>query len=411
MHDAAAGRSTTRWREIPPTAGLPLRWHDFVPRPDASLERGFASFIGTPSVQVECSGSAALIVALETLKRGSARRSVVIPAYTCPLVPLAIAHCGLRPVACDLADGHFDMCPRTLEGLCDSDTLAIVPTHLAGRVADVESALRVARRVGAAVIEDAAQALGATWHGEPVGTFGDVGFYSLAAGKGLTLYEGGVIVARDAELRAALHRTSREIVPAGRLWEARRLLELAGYAMFYRPSWLQLAYGVPLRRALRRGKLIEATGDDFSANIPLHRVGAWRKQVGANALKRLPGSLALLAEQAASRKTRLAAIPGVSVAGDSPGRHGVWPFFLVLMESEGKRDAALARLWMSGLGITRLFAHALVDYPYLARHFGTVHTPNARTFAARMLTISNSPWLADEDFEQVCAVLDECARA
>src|SRR5262245_20952863 len=127
MHDAAAGRSTTRWREIPPTAGLPLRWHDFVPRPDASLERGFASFIGTPSVQVECSGSAALIGALEPLKRGRTRRSVVIPAYTCPLVPLAIAHCGLRPVACDLADGHFDMCPRTLEGLCDSDTLAIVP--------------------------------------------------------------------------------------------------------------------------------------------------------------------------------------------------------------------------------------------------------------------------------------------
>jgi len=57
-------------------------------------------------------------------------------------------------------------------------------------------------RVGAFVVEDAAQALGATWRARPAGTLGDIGIYSLSRGKGLTVYEGGFWVARSRELRA-----------------------------------------------------------------------------------------------------------------------------------------------------------------------------------------------------------------
>ncbi len=59
-------------------------------------------------------------------------------------------------------------------------------------------------------------------------------------------------------------------------WEWRRRLELLGYTALYRPWGLRLAYGNPLRRALRRGDEIAAVGDDFPLAIPLHRVGRWR---------------------------------------------------------------------------------------------------------------------------------------
>ncbi len=392
-------------REIPPTAGLPLHWRDFLPASGHAFEAGLATFLHSPSVQIECSGTTALIVALTALKRTSARRSVVIPAYTCPLVALAIQHCGLKPVLCDLRQDHFDLSPRTLEEVCNDDTLAIIPTHLGGRVADVDNVKKIALRIGASVIEDAAQSLGATWQGQPVGTLGDVGFYSLAVGKGLTLYEGGVLVARDADLRRRLHETSKQIAPYRLFQEMRRLLELAGYTALYRPFGLRLAYGAPLRRALRKGKLIEAVGDDFSADIPVHRVGAWRRTIGANALARLPSFLDALSEQAAARKKRLAMIPGISVMDDPEGGRGTWPYFMVLMPTAQARDAALARLWPAGLGVSRLFIHALPDYPYLAMHLGKVNVPNARDFAARMLTISNSPWLREPDFLRICAVL------
>ena len=396
-------------REVPPTAGLPLRWRDFLPAPGRSLEAGMAALLRLPAVQIECSGTAALIVALTTLKQASARRAVIIPAYTCPLVVLAIGHCGLKPVLCDLRCDHFDLDLQALQGLCNDDILAVIPTHLGGRVADVVNVKNIAQRVGAAVIEDAAQALGATWQEQPAGTLGDIGFYSLAVGKGLTLYEGGVLVSRDADLRERMRATSEQLAPRRLDWELRRLLELAGYTVLYRPSALRLAYGMRLRQALKHGRLIEAVGDDFTDAIPLHRVGGWRRVVGARALARLPSFLATLAGQAAARKTRLAAIPGVRVMDDPHGAHGIWPYFMVLMPSARARDAALARLWSAGLGVSRLFIHALPDYPYLAGRFDRAEVPHARDFAARMLTISNSPWMREADFLRIRDVLAEHA--
>jgi dTDP-4-amino-4,6-dideoxygalactose transaminase len=105
---------------------------------------------------------------------------------------------------CDTRHGHFDFDPGQLKRLADARTLAILPTHLGGRIADVELACEVARSAGAWVIEDAAQALGARVGNSSVGLRGDIGFFSLAAGKGLSLHEGGLLVSRDDELRAAL---------------------------------------------------------------------------------------------------------------------------------------------------------------------------------------------------------------
>ena len=395
-----------RWREIPPTAGLPLRWSDFLPRARANvLESTLAGILDVPSVQIECSGTAALVIALTTLKTMSGRRSVVIPAYTCPLVALAVMYCGLRPVVCDLQHSRFDLSPEALEQTCNDDTLAVVPTHLGGRVADLTTVSAIARRNGAWVIEDAAQSLGATYQGRPVATLGDIGFCSLAVGKGLTLYEGGVLAARDEGLRRALRETSAQVVPYRAAWESLRLAQLFAYGALYQPVALRLAYGIPLRRALKRNRLIDAVGDDFPPSIPIHRVGTVRRMIGGNASIRLASFLATRSEQAIVRKKDLERISGLTVMSDSHGNDGTWPFLMVLMPTARARDAALARLWTAGVGVSRLFIHALPDYPRLAGKLGTPDVPNARDFASRMLTISNSQWLHDRDFATIKAVL------
>ncbi|HEY0229639.1 MAG TPA: DegT/DnrJ/EryC1/StrS family aminotransferase [Dokdonella sp.] len=396
--------------EIPPTAGLPPRWGDVLllggTATPGDLAAHAAAFLETDAVQLECSGTASLVVALTALHRLSGRRVVVVPAYTCPLVALAVAQCGLELRLCDLAPASIDFDAAQLAQVCDGDTLAIVPTHLAGRVADVDTAVRIARVAGAFVIEDAAQAFGARRDGKPVGFEGDAGFFSLAVGKGLTTFEGGVLVARDARLREAFARVSREIVPRQPGWELKRSLQLLGYHAFYRPSLLRIAYGAPLRRALRHGDLIGAVGDDFGPEIPLHTLGRWRQSVGARAFARLPRFLDECAVQARRRRQRLATIAHVAVIDDPPGAHGTWPFLLLGLPSETMRDAVLQRLWGAGLGINRLFIHALPDYDYLHAIVGTHAVPNARRFAATTLTVSNSPWLGDEAFERICAVLE-----
>jgi dTDP-4-amino-4,6-dideoxygalactose transaminase len=77
-----------------------------------------------------------------------------------------------------------------------------------------------------------------------------------------------------------------------------------------------------------------------------------------------------------------------------------------LLPDEKRRDAVLAQLWQSGLGVSRLFIHALPDYAYLAGVVPPQPMPHARDFAARSLSISNSLWLSDADFETICGVLE-----
>ncbi|GGH67097.1 hypothetical protein GCM10010975_36570 [Comamonas phosphati] len=408
---------------IAPTAGLPLRLADLRPWGDADFAGRLAQWLGLPQdgrprVQLECSGTSALMVALRTLKTLSpGRGEVVAPAYTCPLVALAVAQCGLQLRLCDLRSDALDMDPEALRALCGEQTLAVLPTHLCGRVADVAMALDCAQAVGAYVVEDAAQALGAKFgahlNGQPVGTLGDIGFYSLAVGKGLTTFEGGVLVARDAALREALRATSAATVQPSRWWELRRSVELIGYAALYRPAGLHLAYGAPLQQSLARHDWVAAAGDDFDDFIPQHPLGRWRQRVGCRALERLAAFQRQTAEQAQRRRTQLAAIPGIDVVADAaPQARGTWPVILLRLPSRAARDALLRAHWGDGSGLSLPFVHVLTDYGRYdhvlasARHD---RVDQARDWAGRLLAVSNSPWLDDGRFAQLLQILQQTA--
>lgn len=394
---------TRRW-EIPPTAGLPLRWRDLL-NLSGDLAPALARQFSLPLPALTCSGTAALIIALRVLQqRMPGRTRLIVPAYTCPLVALAAHYCPpLRVVPCDLQPDSIDLDERQLAQLCDERTLAVVVTHLAGRVADVDAAKRIAGAVGAAIIEDAAQAMGALDDGRSVGLKGDVGFFSMALGKGLTTAEGGVLFSRDPVLHQALHRHCRQDLPFSLRWELQRSAELWGYALLYQPRGLHYVYGNALRKALANGDEVAAVGDDFSVyDIPLHRLGGYRQKVGAAALARLPDHLQQGRVRALRRAARLNALPGVTVIMDRPGQQGTWPFLMVVMPSADARDAAMARLWTSGLGVTRLFIQTLPGYAEvlpLLQPGGDI--TRAQAFAARTLSISNSHWLSDALFEQI----------
>ena len=397
-----------RLAEIPPTAGLPLRLRDLL-APCRDLGGELAEQLGSHSALVTCSGTAALMLALRVAhQRQPHRNTVVVPAFTCPLVAIAVHALGLRLRIADLLHDSLDLDPESLQTQLDDRVLAVVPTHLGGRVTDVAAINRVVAGSGVVVIEDAAQSLGATVDGHGVGLQGDVGFFSLAAGKGLSTYEGGVAIARDPAWLAAM-RALQDALPEQSAFERRRCIELIGYTLLYRPWPMRWAYGSPLRRALGRNDPVGAIGDRFPPGIPLHRMGAWRQRVGAAAARRLPRFLQDRRTVALARVERLRAIPGVDVFTDRVGERGTWPILLVRLGSERRRDAILERLWTAGLGVSRMFIHALPDYPELRHIVPRQPCPNAIDLAARSLTISNSPWLGDRDFDAICRVLESRA--
>lgn len=394
-----------RLSEIPPTAGLPPRLSDlFASRRD--LAGALSAQLGVDTALVTCSGTAALMLALRVAQQRQPRRDVVVvPAFTCPLVAIAVHALGLHLRIADLAHDSLDFDRDSLHAQLDDRVLAVVPTHLGGRVADVAAVNRLVAGSGIIVIEDAAQSLGATIDGRSIGLAGDVGFFSLAAGKGLSTYEGGVAIARDPSWLEAM-QALQDALPEQSAFERRRCAELIGYTLLYRPLPLRWVYGSPLRHALKRRDLIGAIGDRFPLDVPLHRMGGWRQSVGASAALRLPRFLDERRACALTRVERLRTIPGVHVHSDRAGERGVWPTLLVQLDSERRRDAVLDRLWTAGLGVSRMFIHALPGYLGLRDIVPHQACPNAADIAARSLTITNSPWLHDREFEEICRVIE-----
>ncbi|WP_392559855.1 DegT/DnrJ/EryC1/StrS family aminotransferase [Orbus mooreae] len=393
-----------KYHENPPTAGLPIIWQDWFAK-NENLAQRISIMFNLPPLELTCSGTIALVAALNTLKKlYPKRQQVVIPAYTCPLVALAIHHCGLKIVLCDLAKDSFEFDLKQLSELMSEDVLAVIPTHLGGRVADVQQVKNLAIVYQITVIEDAAQALGAN-----VGTTGDIVFFSLAVGKGLTLYEGGLVSATDPILRQKLAETISTI-PKSLIWEFRRLIELFGYTALYNPVGLHFVYGKGRRHALNHNKLIEAVGDDFDFNLPYHQVSYFRQKIAANATKRLPDFLLLTRKQALRRIEQLQMIPTIKIITDGQNYIGTWPFLMVLLPNKIARDRILKQLWKGPLGVSRLFIYSLPHYHYLTQVVPQKVMPNAEDFAERMLTITNSLYLTDAEFDLILQTISQAIQ-
>lgn len=384
--------------EAPPTAGLPVRWSDFGPSTPSGFSSAIGEFLGATDVLVTCSGTASLLLIFAFLKMQSKRRTVLIPAYTCPLVAFAALHHGLKVVSCDTAPNSVELDLRHLEGLIDDDTLCVVATHYGGAIVDIAKIRDVLDRHSnpAYVVEDAAQAFGATCRGGSVGHGGDFGLFSFSAGKGLTIFEGGCVIARDPSLMASLQKLEERFVRSDWLAEAARSAQLIGHYISYNRLGLALTYGARRRYWLRRRDPAKATDDVYGSNIPLHKVGGWRMSVGSRALRRLPAHLERARECYRYLGDELRRLPGLELHEPVDGAQPSCTYRFLTFDSEDRCKRTLDAIWPSPLGVSKPYLHAILDYPFLAGRIVDSVTPNARSLAARTIAITTSSLLTEE---------------
>jgi len=145
------------------------------------------------------SGTAALHLALLALGVGPGDE-VVIPGYVCTAVLNAVHYVRAKPVLADVDDRTGNIRPDEIRCRLSRQTRAVVVPHMLGCPADV----RGCRELGTPVIEDCAQALGATIDGRPVGAFGDIAIFSFYATKVITTGQGGMAIARSAAIVNAM---------------------------------------------------------------------------------------------------------------------------------------------------------------------------------------------------------------
>ncbi|MBT9394498.1 DegT/DnrJ/EryC1/StrS family aminotransferase [Hymenobacter sp. NST-14] len=177
----------------------------------AAFARELARYLGGPHVVPCANGTDALQLALMSL-RLPAGAEVIVPAFTYVATLEAAAVLGLRPVPADVLPGTFNLDPRAVAAALTPRTRAIVAVHLFGQCADLWALRQLADQHGVALIEDNAQALGATFRtagGETwvAGTVGEVGTTSFFPSKNLGGFgDGGALFTRDAERAAYLRQ-------------------------------------------------------------------------------------------------------------------------------------------------------------------------------------------------------------
>jgi dTDP-4-amino-4,6-dideoxygalactose transaminase len=166
----------------------------------ASFEAAFAHACGVPHAIGCNSGTDALILALRGLGIGPGDE-VITSSFSFFATAEAISAVGATPVFVDVEAETYLIDPERIPAAITPATRALLPVHLFGRPVDMERILTLARDHNLRVIEDCAQAAGASWAGRPVGSWGDAGCFSFFPTKNLgAAGDGGAVVCRDPEL-------------------------------------------------------------------------------------------------------------------------------------------------------------------------------------------------------------------
>src|SRR5256712_12025357 len=150
-----------------------------------AFEKAFAKDLGRKHAIAVTNGPAALHVALLAHGIGPGRE-VVIPPLTFFATASTVILCGARPVFVDIDRSSYNMDPAKVVSAITRKTAAIMPVHLYGQTAEMDPILAAARDRGIPVIEDAAQAAGAEYHGKKAGNLGDTACFSFYATKNMT---------------------------------------------------------------------------------------------------------------------------------------------------------------------------------------------------------------------------------
>ncbi len=178
-----------------------LHANDFILGKDvALLEEEFAAYCGVSRAVGVDSGTSALELALRACDVGPGDEVITV-TNTFIATALAISYVGAKPVLVDADPETCTMDPSLLEEAITPRSKVILPVHLYGQPADMDAIMRVARRHGLRVVEDACQAHGARYNGVRVGSFGDAAAFSFYPAKNLGAYgDGGMVVTNDSTI-------------------------------------------------------------------------------------------------------------------------------------------------------------------------------------------------------------------
>jgi dTDP-4-amino-4,6-dideoxygalactose transaminase len=323
------------------------------------FEHVFAEYCQAPGAAAVSSGTAALCIAMQVL--GLPRGSKVL---TTPFSFIATANCvlyaGCVPVFGDVDAATFMLTADGFRAALDRDPdiKAIIPVHLYGQASEIHEIVAIARARGISVIEDCAQAHGATEHGKPVGGVGDLGIFSFYPTKNMMTGEGGMITGRNEELLARCR--------------------------------LYLDHGAPQR--------YHHTELGFN-----YRMTSIAAAIGLCQIARLPEWNARRQANAARLSDGLRDLPWLTVPFERPEATHVFHQYVI---TTTERDALQQHLQAAGVGTAVHYPCTIPEQPFYAQQG---YTNNGLPVAARLthevLSLPVHPALSEADVDTIIAAV------
>lgn len=332
------------------------------------FEQEFARLHSVKHAIAVNNGTTALVAVMQALGLGPGDEVITSP-FTFVATLNAILEAGATARFADVGD-DYNVNPEHLDALVNDRTKAIMPVHLYGYMADMRPIMATSTRNGLRVVEDAAQAIGAEYHGRPAGSF-DVGCFSLYATKNVNTGEGGVITTNDDGVADRIRLLRNQGM------RKRYEYEVAGHN--YRLTNLAAAVGIPQLARLHE------MSEQRRKNAAILREG----------LRNVPGLLLPLEPEA--------------------GRSHVYHQFTVRVGSTAAvtRDQAIEALTARKIGCGVYYPRVVYDYECYRRDPRVVqdNVPNAFRIASEVFSLPVHPFLSVEDLQTIVAVVSEIFQA
>ena len=327
------------------------------------FERSFARYVGAKHAIAVVNGTAALHAALLAAEVG-ADDEVILPSFTFVGAVNAVRLAGATPVFADIDKDSYCLRAENVEEAITRKTKAIIPTDLYGLPSDMKAMMDLAKGKGITVIEDAAQAHGATYDGKKVGSVADMTCFSFYAAKNITTGEGGLITTNDDEYAQAL-----------------RMIRSHGEQ---RPYW-----------TVRLGHNYHMT--ELAAAI------------GQAQLKKLPGFLERRRKNAEVATEKLEMSGKLILPREPDGRRHAWYVYTVRLRgvNAAKRNKIVDKLWNKNVEAAVYYSTPVHTTPFyrdsnMARRGRLPETEKA---SRQVFSLPVHPRLAQEDIDYVSETL------
>lgn len=395
-----------RWLRMLPPSASPLRSVDIVAGIRAwmngqgaeSLRLEVKQRFGARHVFFATSGRAGLSASLRAMRALCPQRDeVLLPAFTSFSVPSAVVNAGLKVSLYDLDPRTLAPDPVSLEKAMNRKTLCVVACHLFGYPLDLRVLRELCRVHGAALLDDAAQAMGARAGADLAGTMGDAGLFSLSRGKNITAVDGGIVLTDREDLAGALRAMPELFAEGGSIRAARSLALALALTVMLHPRAYWLPASLPF---LGIGASV------FDPVFRLQGLDALRTGLALSVLERLGGLNAARQRTAVSLCAALRDVPGLCFVQPTPGTSpvylrlpilpisGVWP------RDFGPRARAL--------GVVRSYPLPLHRIPELAPFLvSTGDYPAAAMLAANLMTLPTHGHVRGVDVRAIVRIFQD----